>query len=114
MKHTVATTLSVLGSLGAPDPHTEHPFALPDRKWRFDYCWPDLPGIYPGVAWEIDGGAFTQGRHTRGKGFSEDIVKLNEAALRGWLVIRSTTAQVASGQALAWLVRALGLEEQKP
>ena len=37
----------------------------PERRWRFDYAWPALK-----VALEIHGGVFTNGRHTRGKGFT--------------------------------------------
>jgi hypothetical protein len=74
----------------------------PTRKWRFDYSWVDIK-----VALEIHGGVFTNGRHTRGKGFSEDKVKMNSAQLLGWIVIEATTEQVKNGQMLKWITQAI-------
>ena len=58
----------------------------PVRKWRFDFCW-----VNQKVACELDGGVYTNGRHVRGKGFENDIEKLNVAVLNGWKVLRFTT-----------------------
>jgi metal-sulfur cluster biosynthetic enzyme len=55
------------------------------RMWRFDYAWPEYK-----VALEVEGGAFTRGRHTRGVGFVNDLTKYSEAAIQGWLVLRLT------------------------
>ena len=79
----------------------EYRFAAP-RKWRFDYAWVDEM-----VALEVEGGIWTQGRHTRGKGVLGDMEKYNEAAILGWKVIRATPEQVASGAILLTLERAL-------
>lgn len=76
----------------------------PVRKWRFDYAWTELK-----IALEIHGGVFTNGRHTRGKGFTEDKVKMNTAQLLGWIVIEATTKQVKDGQMLNWINKALEL-----
>jgi len=57
----------------------------PKRRWRFDFAWPRVK-----IAVEIDGGAYTRGRHTRGKGFEADCEKINAAALMGWRVFRFT------------------------
>jgi hypothetical protein len=76
----------------------------PVRKWRFDYSWPELK-----VALEVHGGIFTNGRHTRGKGFTEDKVKMNAAQLLGWIVIEATTAHVKNGQMLTWITEAIAL-----
>jgi len=65
-----------------PEPVGEHRFH-PVRKWRFDVAWPDQK-----VAMEVEGGAWTKGRHTRGKGFISDMEKYNTAALMGWLLLR--------------------------
>lgn len=75
----------------------EHRFH-PVRKWRFDYAWPDKR-----VALEVEGGAWIQGRHTRGAGFVKDLEKYNTAAAAGWTVIRVTPQMLRDGRAHAWL-----------
>lgn len=70
---------------GLPKPRTEYYFALPQREWRADYCFVDRKVIV-----EIDGGAYIQGRHTRGAGFIEDQKKKNAAVLLGYLVLSYT------------------------
>lgn len=72
-----------------PLPVREHAFAKPLRRWRFDYAWPAHF-----VAVEIEGGAWTRGRHTRGKGFIEDMSKYNTAVLFGWRVLRYQPEQI--------------------
>lgn len=67
---------------GIPKPEVEFRFH-PVRKWRFDYSWPDKK-----VALEVEGGAYSGGRHTTGAGFEKDIDKYNAAALLGWTVVR--------------------------
>jgi hypothetical protein len=69
---------------GLPDPTPEYRFH-PTRKWRFDFAWIDVR-----VALEVDGGIWTQGRHSRGTGMLGDHEKLNEAACLGWRVLRTT------------------------
>jgi hypothetical protein len=80
---------------------------LPPRKWRLDFAaWSSSS---PNQAWaiEIEGGAFTQGRHTRGVGFIRDMEKYNHAALLGWRVLRFTPSQVLDGTAIAFIKKAL-------
>lgn len=79
----------------------EHVFA-PPRRFRFDAAWPLRM-----VAVEVDGGAFVQGRHSRGAGIRNDCVKFSEAAALGWRVLRVLPEHVESGEALGWLERAL-------
>lgn len=76
---------------GLPEPTPEFRFN-PSRKWRADYCWPFAT---PRVIVEIDGGVFTQGRHTRGKGFIADQQKTNSAQLLGFAVLRYTPDRLA-------------------
>lgn len=90
--------------LGIPAPVQEFQFAAPVREWAFDFAWPTFK-----VALEIEGGAWTRGRHTRGAGFVGDIEKYNEAWLRGWGVIRATPSHVRSQVAFGWLTRAFGV-----
>jgi len=74
----------------------------PERRWRFDYAWPDKM-----IALEIEGGTWTGGRHTRGKGYESDCEKYSEAAILGWKVIRATTGMVKDGRALELLEKAM-------
>lgn len=55
----------------------EHRFH-PVRKWKIDFYLPEY-----GIAIEIEGGAWTRGRHTRGKGFINDMEKYNEISIAG-------------------------------
>lgn len=82
-------------------PEHEHRFH-PTRRWRFDYAWPERK-----VALEIEGGAFTQGRHTRGAGFKADLEKYSEAAALGWRIIRVVPEDLYEGKTLDLLRRAL-------
>jgi hypothetical protein len=94
-------------------PHEQPParefyFARPLRRWRFDFAWPKER-----VAVEIEGGHWTNGRHTRGSGFRDDCEKYSEAAIRGWCVIRATADMVRSGYASDLAMTALN-EARKP
>ena len=73
------------GAAGYPEPVSEHEFAAPERKWRFDFSWPATL-----VAVECEGGLWTRGRHQRPAGFQADAEKYNAAAERGWSVLRYT------------------------
>lgn len=77
---------------GLPEPVPEYAFH-PKRKWRFDFAFP-----LHRVAVEIDGGIWSQGRHTRGSGYLRDLVKFNTAALLGWRVLKYPPDQL--GQAI--------------
>ena len=67
---------------------TEYRFD-PDRRWRFDLAIPQHK-----IGIEYEGGIWSQGRHTQGKGFARDIEKYNTAILKhGWTVIRYTVVQ---------------------
>lgn len=84
-----------------PEPVPEYKFH-PTRKWRFDWCWPTQK-----IALEIEGGVYTRGRHTRGKGYENDVRKYNAATLLGWKVIRATTGMAPEIRDL--LVAAFGV-----
>lgn len=68
----------------------EHKFHM-ERKWRFDFV---LLPLTRKIAIEVEGGVFNQGRHTRGKGFENDLMKYNAAVMDGWRVLRYSTGQV--------------------
>jgi hypothetical protein len=79
------------------------------RRWRLDFAI--LPASwgrrFHKIGIEIEGGVWTQGRHTRGKGFIADMEKYNYAALMGWKVLRFTPQQVLKGEAIAFIKRVL-------
>ncbi len=57
----------------------------PTRLWRFDYA-----NEHYKIAIEVEGGVWTEGRHTRGKGFLGDMEKYNTATALGWRLLRVT------------------------
>lgn len=61
----------------------------PTRRWRFDFAH-----IQTKTAIEIEGGAFTNGRHTRGVGYIGDMEKYNAAVELGWVVLRYTPQSI--------------------
>ena len=73
--------------LGGPELKKEHYFH-PVRKWHFDFA--HLPTK---IAIEVNGGAWIQGRHNRGKGYLDDLIKLNNAQLLDWQVYQFGTGQ---------------------
>lgn len=89
---------------GMPTPVPEYKFH-PTRKWLFDFAWPEQK-----VALEIEGGAWTGGRHTRGKGYESDCAKYSEAAVLGWKVLRVTTGMLERGACWPWLDKTIGKE----
>ena len=74
--------------LDGPALEKEHRFA-PPRRWRFDYAH-----IATRIAVEINGGVWSQGRHNRGRGYLNDLDKLNAAQASGWRVFQLGTGQV--------------------
>lgn len=72
------------------------------RRWRFDFAWPAHK-----LAVEVEGGGYSQGRHTRGDGFEKDMEKYNEAITAGWAVLRVTPDQVRDGRAIMWIEQML-------
>ena len=75
----------------------------PDRKWRADFHLIDKK-----ILVEIEGGIWSGGRHTRGKGYLGDMEKYNAATMMGFQVIRFSTDQVKSGHAIQQLEKMVG------
>ena len=67
----------------------------PTRKWRADF---HLKGKK--ILVEVEGGIWSNGRHTRGAGYLGDLEKYNAATMMGYQVIRFSTEQVKSGKAI--------------
>jgi very-short-patch-repair endonuclease len=75
---------------------------VPGRKFRTDFLIRSHR-----LAVEVDGGAFSFGRHTRGPGFEKDCIKLNAIVLEGYRVLRYTTGMVTRGEAIKDITAAL-------
>ena len=75
----------------------------PTRKWRADFF---ITGTK--ILVEVEGGIWSGGRHTRGKGYLGDMEKYNEAAAMGYTVLRFSTEQVKSGLALKKIEQLVG------
>lgn len=80
----------------------EHKFH-PVRKWRFDLAIPEKK-----VGIELEGGVWTRGRHTRGKGYISDCSKYNAAAVLGWTVLRYTHSGHSLGDVLSDVQKLVG------
>lgn len=72
------------------------------RKWRFDYANEEKK-----LAIECEGGVWTGGRHTRGKGYMGDMEKYNAASLQGWTLIRRTPDQLITSETIELIKAAL-------
>ena len=74
----------------------EHEYKFhPTRKWRADFLISNTK-----ILIEVEGGIWSQGRHTRGTGYIGDMEKYNAAAILGFQVLRFSTQQVKSGLAV--------------
>ena len=67
----------------------------PTRKWRADFHIKNTKLLI-----EVEGGIWSGGRHTRGKGYLGDMEKYNAATMMGFQVLRFSTEQVTSGFAI--------------
>lgn len=76
------------------------------RLWRLDFWFADAK-----LAIEIDGGGWTNGRHSRGEGIERDCEKASYVAMAGYRLMRVTPGQVRRGEALKWILVALGLRK---
>lgn len=78
----ISSALTILGV-----EHVREYKFLHDRRFKFDIAIPQQ-----NVAVEFEGGIFSGGRHTRGKGYANDAKKYNLATRYGWKLLRYTTA----------------------
>ncbi|MEJ8803153.1 hypothetical protein [Pontibacter sp. H249] len=83
----------------------EHAFH-PERKWRIDFFLPES-----NIAIEVEGGVWTQGRHTRGKGYVNDLEKYNAAQAMGIMVLRFTPEQLLKPKALKTINQTIQFKE---
>jgi very-short-patch-repair endonuclease len=71
-----------------PIPESEHQF-YPGRKWRIDYCYPDVK-----LAIELEGGLWNIGRHNRPVSMIKDMEKYNALTESGWFLLRYTPQKI--------------------
>lgn len=74
----------------------------PTRKWRADFHLTDTK-----VLIEVEGGIWSNGRHTRGSGYLGDMEKYNEATALGYQILRFSTQQVLTGVAVEQIEKVL-------
>lgn len=74
----------------------------PHRRWKSDFRI-----LGTSILVEVEGGTWSGGRHTRGKGYEQDCEKYSWAAANGWIVLRYTTQQVNSGSAILGVLAAI-------
>lgn len=96
--HTQDSFPLLCKAAGLGEPVKEYKFH-PTRKWRVDYFFPRL-----GLAVEVEGAVWCQGRHTRGSGFVKDIEKYNQISIAGYHLMRFTPQQIRNGEAIVDLV----------
>lgn len=109
---TSAVFLADVASRRLPPPTPEYRFHA-ERKWRFDYAWPQWK-----VALEVEGGVFgfkdpktgkhrSGGAHSSITGIKRDIEKYNYAGAMGWTVIRCLPTTLLQKETLAFVKAAL-------
>ena len=86
-----AIVINQAKALGIPVPQREFVFC-DGRKWAADLAYPQHMLLI-----EIEGGIWSDGRHTRGKGYHNDCIKYNAAALLGYTVLRFTPGMIQHG-----------------
>jgi len=99
--------LRALEVRGLPRPEREWKFDA-KRRWRFDYAWPEKM-----VALEVEGGVWTEGRHTRGAGFVKDMEKYNRAAVLGWRLLRVTPDKLVSAGTFEMMGQIFSLPQEQ-
>jgi len=75
----------------------------PKRQWRADFHILETK-----ILVEVEGGIWSGGRHTRGKGYIGDMEKYNSAAMMGFTVLRFSTEQVKAGVAIKQIEQLVG------
>ena len=75
----------------------------PKRKWRADFHL-----VEKMILVEVEGGIWSGGRHTTGKGYLGDMEKYNAATVMGYQVLRFSTEQVKSGLAIQQIEKMVG------
>jgi very-short-patch-repair endonuclease len=105
MKYKLSIVLPWFERNGIVTPEAEFRFNK-DRKWRFDFAWPEHK-----IALEVEGAVWAGGRHTRGSGFVADMEKYNCAVTMGWRVLRTTPQNLCMMETVNMLKAAMSLDK---
>lgn len=104
-KSALETELAMqIYSMVMPLPTREYQ-AIKGRKFRFDFAWLEHKLLV-----EVNGGTYTQGAHSTGRGIARDYEKANLAVLQGWRVLTFDGKAVKSGEAVEVIRQALEVE----
>lgn len=115
-KYSLPVVLAWFEECGLPKPVPEYRFD-PERKWRFDFAWPDASigkwgsencELRP-LALEVNGGIFSAGAHVRGAALMREYEKLNRAAVLGWRILFVTPDQLCLTSTADMIRQALDL-----
>lgn len=101
-KSTVIPAI-VWQAFGIPEPTPEFRFC--ERRWLLDFAWADQK-----VGFEIEGGIWKRGRHSRGAGMQKDMAKYNRLSVLGWKLIRATPQDVKDGSIFKTIREVLHLQ----
>lgn len=103
MKYNPAIVIAYFKSCGLLAPETEFRFH-PERKWRFDFAWPEKK-----IALEVDGGIWIGGGHNRGAQIKKTWEKENEAHCMGWHILKCEPRDLCTTYVCALIQRCLNL-----
>lgn len=98
LEDTLAFQLDALGLTG----YVREYQAIKGRKFRFDFCFTEQRLLI-----EVNGGTFTKGAHSTGRGIARDYEKANLAVLQGWRCLAFDGKAVRSGEAVEVVRKAL-------
>ena len=98
LEDALAFQLDALGLTG----YVREYQAIKGRKFRFDFCFTEQRLLI-----EVNGGTFTKGAHSTGRGIARDYEKSNLAQLQGWCCLAFDGKAVRSGEAVEVVRKAL-------
>ena len=105
VSHLEEALLAQIREAGLPEP-TREARVCKERRWRLDFLW-ENDGFPGGLAVEVEGATWANGRHNRGAGYASDVEKYNTCLLRGIRVLRVTGDMVKDGTAIRLIRRAI-------
>lgn len=103
-KYKAASDLEIkfelqLRAAGIRMPWAQYDKAIPGRKFRIDFAYPD-PDVK--LAIEIEGAV-----HRIRERFNGDLEKHSLLAIHGWRLLRIGREQITSGEGIQWVIKAL-------